>query len=463
MLNRTYQICDEKGPCIVLGSSFAQMSGSLSADLVKFGFNAGAERLGKLVGALQAEEVISIDDLAGCAGHFAGASGFAFVEIDDICFVEGLAADLYSGKRRSSELIETTSPVVERVIDAIGIAGKSAHDFRGLGPCAALKRLKTDHIDVGSGQEWMKEAKLSAILGSCSASLKSVKSGVRCWSAFAASALNMKGREFPPSLDGLLMWSTLFRCSGTFGNYVNYVRVACLVLGVSTAACDDCALQRAKTAIDKRKQFVKREPLFVQLATVRQMVALTCEGAAPRTMVMLFLTAYIFLLRLPSEALPIVRGCIGWHNEEQAVLTLENDRLVLRLRRRKNRLHGSVLKRSCWCANCRSTCPVHSVWPFFRNFEVGTKPFSGISPGMALAGLRGLLNDLKVPQSGIYRTHDLRRGHARDMQKNGSTLCQILEAGQWKSPAFLTYLDVQALEHDAVVEAHLAESSGEEE
>ena len=41
-------------------------------------------------------------------------------------------------------------------------------------------------------------------------------------------------------------------------------------------------------------------------------------------------------------------------------------------------------------------------------------------------------------------------------------LHKILEAGEWRSPAFLDYLDTNELEADAVVEAHMDESSGEE-
>ena len=52
-----------------------------------------------------------------------------------------------------------------------------------------------------------------------------------------------------------------------------------------------------------------------------------------------------------------------------------------------------------------------------------------------------------------YRTHDLRRGHAVDLQLSNAPLYQILEAGEWKSPAFMDYLDLHRLERDAVVQA----------
>tara|TARA_B100000780_G_C20973801_1_gene388888 strand:- start:220 stop:432 length:213 start_codon:yes stop_codon:yes gene_type:complete len=68
-----------------------------------------------------------------------------------------------------------------------------------------------------------------------------------------------------------------------------------------------------------------------------------------------------------------------------------------------------------------------------------------------------------VPEYGMYKTHDIRRGHAQDLLANGASLALILRAGQWRSPAFLEYLDLEALEKGAVVEAHLDESSSDDE
>ena len=64
--------------------------------------------------------------------------------------------------------------------------------------------------------------------------------------------------------------------------------------------------------------------------------------------------------------------------------------------------------------------------------------------------------------------HDLRRGHAADIQQNGGTIYEILAAGEWKPGSHLAYLDKKALECGAVSEAHLQvvvtdTSSGAEE
>ena len=65
---------------------------------------------------------------------------------------------------------------------------------------------------------------------------------------------------------------------------------------------------------------------------------------------------------------------------------------------------------------------------------------------------------LEVKQFELYRTHDLRRGHALDLQCSGAPLWKILDAGEWSSPAFLKYLDLHRLDAELVVQAHMDES-----
>ena len=65
--------------------------------------------------------------------------------------------------------------------------------------------------------------------------------------------------------------------------------------------------------------------------------------------------------------------------------------------------------------------------------------------------------------AGKHRTHDLRRGHCKDLQQKGASLYEILQAGEWKSPAFLSYMDMAELDRDVVAEAMRDESSSEDE
>ena len=73
-----------------------------------------------------------------------------------------------------------------------------------------------------------------------------------------------------------------------------------------------------------------------------------------------------------------------------------------------------------------------------------------------------MLEALGVPKARLYRTHDIRRGHARDMQARGATLGEILRAGGWRSAGFLAYLDLVELEAEAVLEAHLEADEDDE-
>ena len=46
---------------------------------------------------------------------------------------------------------------------------------------------------------------------------------------------------------------------------------------------------------------------------------------------------------------------------------------------------------------------------------------------------------------------------------SGAPLWEILEAGEWTSPAFLKYLDLHRLDAELVVQAHVGESDSDEE
>ena len=156
---------------------------------------------------------------------------------------------------------------------------------------------------------------------------------------------------------------------------------------------------------------------------------------------------------MPSECLPIMvsDGSTGAH----AIMTVHDDCLILQLRRRKNKDGGSVLKRGCWCNKCKTTCPVHVLGKYFRSCPRASCPFAGFCARSALAILRGWLKHLNVAEASMYRTHDLRRGHARDMARSGSRLHEILAAGEWRSAAFMSYQDKVELQCEASLECHL--------
>jgi hypothetical protein len=327
------------------------------------------------------------------------------------------------------------------------------------GPAKATRLLQMPGDEI---EDWLAEARSAAILGSCPRSKAELKSSLR---AYAAFALKVRQPALPPTTDLLLSWSCLFRCSGTFTNYLSHLRTACQLAGISTEALHSRLLTKACRAIDKRRGYTPRQPMFIGFELVRRMVeqAASCPRPGARALAMAFLTAYIFLLRMPSECLPIRIASQSTSDEhQQAVLSVSQESVTLRLKRRKNKEGGSLLTRRCWCSKCEATCPVHVLGKFCLEAGARSAPFANFSPAGVLAALRRWLTCLGVPDATKYRTHDIRRGHARDLQLAGSSLMEILKAGEWRSAAFLAYLDKGELECSATLEAHLNESSDEE-
>ena len=142
--------------------------------------------------------------------------------------------------------------------------------------------------------------------------------------------------------------------------------------------------------------------MFLQRPIVRRLLQAVDRGVGTDSMAHLFLASYLFLLRVPSEALPMRRGdsCMQHDTAWQSVLYLEDDATVcLRLRSRKNRPGGSILRRRCACSSeeCSGLCPVHGLWMmFFAHLPVGTQPWAGTSGASALSCLRRCLADLSV-------------------------------------------------------------------
>lgn len=68
---------------------------------------------------------------------------------------------------------------------------------------------------------------------------------------------------------------------------------------------------------------------------------------------------------------------------------------------------------------CQVTCPVHRLGERLESLTEGQQLFPGISAAKALGVLRYLLAQTGVVDSDSYRTHDLRRGHALDLQLSG--------------------------------------------
>ena len=88
------------------------------------------------------------------------------------------------------------------------------------------------------------------------------------------------------------------RCAKTFGNYLNFVRAACLMVGLSDAVFDQReALRRAKSNIDKKGDFVPRPQMWVRLGALTALAKKVPSMPELKCAFAMFLTTYAFHLR----------------------------------------------------------------------------------------------------------------------------------------------------------------------
>jgi len=154
---------------------------------------------------------------------------------------------------------------------------------RGHGPRVALRTWLSGRRSVAETAEWLEDARLEAILGSCRRSLPSVRcvgcylswracvsvscvlrAGITCYLEFVKSVKGGGVAAFPPKVEWIQAWGTMFRCSGTFANYLGYAKIGCLLAKVDTTVFQHPAVRRAKDSVAKSGRFASREKLWIR-------------------------------------------------------------------------------------------------------------------------------------------------------------------------------------------------------
>jgi hypothetical protein len=245
----------------------------------------------------------------------------------------------------------------------------------------------------------------------------------------------------------MIMFAALFRNPDSAVQYIRAVRWMYIYL--------NCAITWES---DKLKQCLKgvRKAALVHGVKLRLAIRwdlLKClvELAWRRhdfAYALAYVLAAAFLLRCKNELIPLSFEQIDF-NLEAAPPTVS-----LKLPSRKNLPQGTVLKRRCICRSHPVLCPVH----IFDRFVQATKrerrgrvlPFSYQS---FLNVMRAHLRVLDVEHAERYGTKAFRRGTAREMVASGSSLAEVLAAGQWRSAAFLLYIEKADVEEEAVFAA----------
>ena len=176
--------------------------------------------------------------------------------------------------------------------------------------------------------------------------------------------------------------------------------------------------------------------------------------------------SWAFLFRVQSEALPLEFGSRaeainGLPEGRHSSVYIDENRLVVRLRARKNRPSGSILIRECTCNNRQEEqrlCVVRCMeW---QDQPVGEKIFT-LTPSSAKQRLRRYAKLLGVQSSSELTLKTFRASRATTLALEGKPGHQRLEAGEWRSAAFLKYVSTDSLDAGAVLMKSVVESDSD--
>ena len=324
-------------------------------------------------------------------------------------------------------------------------------DYDKAGPAARirlLQSLKADPTDITS---FLNTGAQVNTLRQVQGSLRSVASGVQCWASFC----DLVGAPyFPPTSSLILRWSTLFKPGRTFGGYVAHLAKACQLLDIPPLWYNS-AVRGVISGLENAQDVSFKFENYIFKRLFRKILAHeTLSSEFGR----LCYLAYVFILRLPSEALPVVRASLTDDLLKRTPLPGDcpaligtrfladsSERVVLKLRSRKATRGGAILMRPCFCdtddLGAKGICPIHDWWPAVCSSTSWGEPlFPSLRSKNINRILKGMLRSLKVPEADSYSTHAFRRGASMELKGSGSTFAQVLKTVGWNSASFRAYL-----------------------
>ena len=160
---------------------------------------------------LQRNGIYCVTDLDGvgevsCFDYFS-CGDLGTLTVEESHFIENLAKEasaLGQHRRQSTAVLEKLSSTTllssgaGKAIEIVHANPGAAWDSAGNGPRQAIKGLKRALQGGLNKHEWLEKARVSAVLGSCPGSHKSLVSGLRCWVDFAQQALGRGNNVLPP-------------------------------------------------------------------------------------------------------------------------------------------------------------------------------------------------------------------------------------------------------------------------
>ena len=337
-------------------------------------------------------------------------------------------------------------------------------------PASSIRALGEAHKQGAPVGELLAAKAATLRLETKRRSLPQVASALRCWHAFATAVLSYEnGDTLPPKHSSdVEAFVAIFKNGNTAANYVGFIRWACTHLHLSLS-WDTATLSATVKGARKRHERVfggtKHAAQLLTEETLAKVVRTADRVQRPDVSVFC-LVAWEFLLRVQSEAVPLCTGSPSYLNglppDTHSGVWVDNDgTLCLKLARRKNRPNGSTLRRPCTCGTRgRQLCVVHRTQAWLASRQVA-QPLWSFTPDTALKALRRMLTLSGVPVADQFTLKAFRAGKATALAVQGKSLGTILQAGEWRSSAFLSYVDTDTVDQAQLLEQTLALSDDE--
>jgi hypothetical protein len=315
-------------------------------------------------------------------------------------------------------------------------------------PNEAITEL-ANSVMPGQVGELMNAACRIAVLDAAPFSDATKNSALRCWVRFNAEVLRRHENTLPPKAQELATWALTFQSGGTFQNYLGAVKSECIALGLSVDAWLHPLVGRAIAAVKKREIKEAGTPA-IPIEQLLDLVRIAeYEGdwfSGP-----LYVLSYWFLLRVPSEGLPLkLSKSTEPPPQHSKQIRFKGNEVSLAFGRRKNLENPSIWTRSCKCTMSSEVCPVHVLTAFTAKMAEGTALFPRLTKDAFNTTLRRRAYAIQMADAGKVSSKAFRRGHSRDLHAVDCPSLRLLKYAGWNGRAIFNYVPLQAVVERAI-------------
>ena len=238
------------------------------------------------------------------------------------------------------------------------------------------------------------------------------------------------------------MYISIFRNANSAQKYVSALRwlFAYLNLSHRIPIWDTETIKKQLTGLAKIHPIQHGEKCYISWEMAERLVKLR-ESRGDHERACIYALASQLMPRVGDELLPLCSDMLshGGHSS----IRYNASTIWFHLKSRKNMPDGATIVRRCICTKSESVlCPLHAVLKFYKRGRHDRKGrlFSVAYPRF-LRELKLDLEAMRIPNARKFTTKCFRRGSAMEILKSGGSLATVLKAGQWRSHAFMQYLN----------------------